>query len=39
MSALKRILNKDIKSIENNKLNDLGIYVEFNEENLFEQKL
>ena len=38
MSALKRILNKDIKSIKNNNLNDLGIYVEFNEENLFEAK-
>tara|TARA_B100001094_G_C18107283_1_gene759133 strand:- start:627 stop:1343 length:717 start_codon:yes stop_codon:yes gene_type:complete len=34
--ALKRILNKDIKSIEKNNLNDLGIYVEFNEKNLFQ---
>ena len=38
MSALKRIINKDIKSITENNLNDLGIYVEFNEENLFEAK-
>ena len=34
--ALKRIINKDIKSIEKNDLNDLGIYIEFNEKNLFQ---
>tara|TARA_B100000214_G_scaffold289083_1_gene218674 strand:+ start:1854 stop:2564 length:711 start_codon:yes stop_codon:yes gene_type:complete len=33
-SALKRILKKDIKEIENKKLNDLGIYILFNEENM-----
>tara|TARA_Y100000996_G_scaffold410848_1_gene393936 strand:- start:2343 stop:3053 length:711 start_codon:yes stop_codon:yes gene_type:complete len=33
-SALKRILKKDIKEIENQNLNDLGIYVKFNEENM-----
>ena len=39
MTALKRILSKDLKSIEKHKLNDLGIYVEFNEENFFEAKV
>ena len=33
-SALKRILKKDIKEIENQHLNDLGIYVKFDEENM-----
>tara|TARA_Y100001935_G_C17301956_1_gene509819 strand:- start:1037 stop:1744 length:708 start_codon:yes stop_codon:yes gene_type:complete len=33
-SALKRILKKDIKEIENKHLNDLGIYVKFDEENM-----
>ena len=33
-SALKRILKKDIKEIKNQKLNDLGIYVKFDEENM-----
>ena len=37
-SALKRILNKDIKEIENQKLNDLGIYVQFDEENMLRAK-
>ena len=37
-SAIKRIINKDIKEIKNNKLNDLGIYIEFNEDNLLEAK-
>ena len=32
-AAIKRIINKDIKEINNNKLNDLGIYIEFNENN------
>ena len=35
MSALKRILNKDIKSIQEQNLKNLGIYIEFNEENLY----
>ena len=32
--AVKRIINKDIKSIEHNNLNDLGIYINFDEENM-----
>jgi ubiquitin-conjugating enzyme E2 Z len=35
-SALKRILKKDIREIENQNLNDLGIYVKFNEENMLQ---
>ena len=31
-NALKRILKKDIKEIQNQKLEDLGIYVKFNED-------
>jgi ubiquitin-protein ligase len=38
MSALKRILNKDIKAIKEFNLNSLGIYIEFNEDNMFEAK-
>ena len=38
MSALKRILNKDMKAIKETDLNSLGIYIEFNEENMFEAK-
>lgn len=37
-AALKRILNKDIKEIENQKLNDLGIYIHFDEENMLKAK-
>lgn len=37
-SALKRILNKDIREIENQKLNDLGIYINFDEENMLQAK-
>ena len=37
-SALKRILQKDIKSIISNNLNSLGIYIEFNEEDFFKAK-
>ena len=36
--AIKRIINKDIKSIEHNKLNEQGIYVEFNEENMLQAR-
>ena len=32
--ALKRILNKDIKEIHKMKLSELGIHVEFNEDNM-----
>ena len=34
--AIKRILTKDIKEITNQKLEDLGIYIQFNEENILE---
>jgi ubiquitin-protein ligase len=37
-NAVKRILNKDIKEIKNQKLNELGIYIDFNEENLLQAK-
>ena len=37
-SALKRIIKKDIREIDNQKLNDLGIYVKFNEENMLTAK-
>jgi len=36
--AIKRIVNKDIKSIEHNKLNEQGIYIEFNEENMLQAR-
>ena len=32
--AIKRVVNKDIKSIEHNKLNDQGIYIEFDEQDM-----
>ena len=34
--AIKRIINKDLKSIEHYKLNEHGIFIEFNEENMLE---
>ena len=37
--AIKRIINKDLKSIEHNKLNDNGIYVEFDEENMLRARV
>ena len=37
--ACKRIINKDLKSIEHNKLNENGIYIEFNEENMLKAKV
>ena len=37
-TALKRILNKDIKEISKLNLNSLGIYIEFNESNILEAK-
>ena len=36
--AIKRIINKDIKSIEHNKLNEQGIYIEFNEQDILSAK-
>ena len=35
-TAIKRIMQKDMKSIHKNNLNDAGIYIEFNEENMLE---
>ncbi len=37
-TALKRILNKDLKEIESKNLNSLGIYIHFDEENLMRAK-
>tara|TARA_B100000214_G_C23954004_1_gene621832 strand:- start:1019 stop:1744 length:726 start_codon:yes stop_codon:yes gene_type:complete len=37
-NALKRILNKDIKEIINQKLNNNGIYIVFDEENMLSAK-
>tara|TARA_B100000686_G_C16745357_1_gene949133 strand:- start:577 stop:1284 length:708 start_codon:yes stop_codon:yes gene_type:complete len=37
-TALRRILNKDIKEISKQKLNSLGIYIQFNEDNFLEAK-
>ena len=36
--ALKRILNKDMKEIKKMNLEDQGIYIKFNEENMFEAR-
>uniref|UniRef100_A0A6C0F9E3 Ubiquitin-conjugating enzyme E2 Z n=1 Tax=viral metagenome TaxID=1070528 RepID=A0A6C0F9E3_9ZZZZ len=36
--ALKRIINRDIKEISNQKLNSHGIFVHFNEDNMLEAK-
>lgn len=37
-NAIKRILSKDIKNLAKLNLDDLGIYIEFNEENILEAK-
>ncbi len=37
-TAIKRILNRDIKSIQKNKLNEMGIYIEFDEDNMLSAK-
>ena len=37
-NAIKRILNKDMKEVEKQNLNSLGIYIEFNEEDILEAK-
>tara|TARA_B100001123_G_C15270903_1_gene1010297 strand:- start:1221 stop:1940 length:720 start_codon:yes stop_codon:yes gene_type:complete len=37
-NAIRRILNKDIKEIAKTNLNDLGIYIYFNENNFLEAK-
>lgn len=37
-SAIKRIINKDIKEIQSLDLNKLGIYIEFNPDNMLEAK-
>ena len=36
MKAVKRILTKDMRAIEEQQLNSLGIYIHFNEENILE---
>ena len=36
MKAAKRILTKDMRAIEEQRLNSLGIYIHFNEENILE---
>ena len=36
--AIKRIINKDLKEIKNMKLDDLGIHIEFDEENMLKAK-
>ena len=38
MKAVKRILSKDMRAVEEQKLNSLGIYIEFNESNFLEAK-
>lgn len=35
-TAIKRIMKKDMESIQKQQLNDMGIYIEFNEENMLE---
>ena len=35
-NAIKRIMQKDIRSIQTQQLNEMGIYIEFNEENMLE---
>jgi len=37
-NAIKRIITKDIKEINKNKLTEQGIYIEFNESNILEAK-
>jgi ubiquitin-protein ligase len=37
-SAIKRVLKKDMKSIKTHNLEDMGIFIEFNEENILEAK-
>ena len=37
-NAIRRILNKDIKEIAKTKLNELGIYIQFNENNFLEAR-
>ena len=37
-SAIKRIINKDIKEIQKNELHKQGIFIEFNDDNLLEAK-
>lgn len=37
-SAIRRILNRDTKAIQKHKLNEMGIYIEFDEENILSAK-
>ena len=36
--AIKRIVNKDLKEVQKMNLNELGIYIQFNEENMLQAK-
>ena len=36
--VIKRIINKDLKEIQNMKLNDLGIHIEFDEDNMLKAR-
>ena len=37
-AAIKRIVNKDLKEVQMMKLDELGIYIQFNEENMLQAK-
>ena len=37
-AAIKRIVNKDLKEIQKMKLDELGIHIQFNEENMLQAK-
>ena len=37
-AAIKRIINKDLKEVQKMKLDELGIYIQFNEENMLQAK-
>ena len=37
-AAIKRIVNKDLKEVQKMKLDELGIYIQFNEENMLQAK-
>ena len=36
--AIKRILNKDLKEVHKMKLDDLGIHIEFNEDDMLKAR-
>ena len=37
-AAIKRIVNKDLKEVQKMKLDELGIHIQFNEENMLQAK-